>query len=149
MPLIRRRRVPFALEHMAQVAAAVAADDLSARHAEGAVRVPDDGAGDAVEVGGPAAAGFELVGGAVERGGAGGAGVGAGGGGVLVVGAGEGGFGAFFAEDPELFCPGMCGLVYGGDIEGEGRGYIYTFIQDGSPFIIALLDRVFGHVFCA
>lgn len=102
MPLIRRRRVPLPLEHMPQMAPAVAAHDLSAGHAEGAVGVADDGAGDAVEVGGPAAAGLELVGGAVERGGAGGAGVGAGGGGVLVVGAGEGGLGALFAEDAEL-----------------------------------------------
>jgi hypothetical protein len=37
--------------------------------------VPDYGAGDAVEVGGPAAAGRELVRGAVQRGGAGCAGV--------------------------------------------------------------------------
>lgn len=63
----------------------------------------DHGAGDAVEVRGPAAAGFEFVGGAVEGGGAAGAGVGAVRGCVFVVGAGEGGFGAFGAEDAELF----------------------------------------------
>lgn len=65
--------------------------------------MPDHRAGDTVEIGGPSATGFELVGCAVERGGAGGAGVGSGGGGVFVVGTGVGGFGAFFAEDAELF----------------------------------------------
>ncbi len=104
MPLIRRRRVPLPLEHMPQMPAALGARDLGARHAEGAVRVADNGAGDAVEVGGPAAAGLELVRGAVEGGVAGGAGVGAGVGGVLVVGARVGGLGAFFTEDTELFC---------------------------------------------
>lgn len=89
---------------MPQVATALGARDLGALHAEGAVGVADDGAGDGVEVRGPAAAGLELVRGAVEGGGAGGAGVGAGRGGVLVVGAGVGGLGAFFAEDAELFC---------------------------------------------
>lgn len=104
MPLIRRRRVPLPLKHMPQVPAAVRARNLRPCHAEGAVGVADDSAGDGIEVGGPAAAGFELMGGAVEGRGAGGAGVGAGRGGVLIVGAGEGGFGAFFAEDAELFC---------------------------------------------
>ena len=66
MPLIRRRRVPFPLEHVAQVAPARAAGDLGARHAERRVRVPGHGAGEAVEVGGPAAAGLELVRRAVE-----------------------------------------------------------------------------------
>lgn len=75
MPLVRRRRVPLPLEHVAQVPAALGADDLRARHAERAVGVAGDGAGEGVEVGGPAAAGFELVRGAVERGGAGGAGL--------------------------------------------------------------------------
>ena len=60
-------------------------------------------AGDVVEVGGPAAAGFEFVGRFVEGCGTGGAGVDSGGGHVVVVGARVGGFGAFFAEDAELF----------------------------------------------
>lgn len=75
MPLIRRRRIPLALEHMAQMAPAVAAHNLRARHAEGAVRVPRHGAGDAVEIGGPAAPGLELVRRAVEGRGAAGTGV--------------------------------------------------------------------------
>lgn len=51
---------------MAQVAAALAAGDFGARHAEGGVGVAGHGAGEGVEVGGPAAAGFELVRRAVE-----------------------------------------------------------------------------------
>ena len=43
------------------MAPAFAAGDLRPRHAKGGVRVPRHGAGDRVEVGGPAAAGFELV----------------------------------------------------------------------------------------
>ena len=73
MPLVRRRGIALPLEHMAQVAAALAAQDLRPRHAERRVRVPGHGAGDGVEVGGPAAAGLELVRRAVERGVAGGA----------------------------------------------------------------------------
>ena len=61
MPLVRRRRVPLPLEHVPEVAAALAAGDLGARHAERGVGVPGHGAGEGVEVGGPAAAGFELV----------------------------------------------------------------------------------------
>lgn len=66
MPLVRRRRVPLPFEHVAQMPPAFRADDLRARHAERAVGVAGDGAGEGVEVGGPAAAGFELVRGAVE-----------------------------------------------------------------------------------
>lgn len=109
MPLIRRRRVPFPLKHMPEMPPAVRAHNLRPLHPERAVRMPDHGARDGVEIRGPPAPGLELVGGAVERGGAGGAGVGAGGGGVFVVGAREGGLGAFFAEDAELFC-GVDGL---------------------------------------
>lgn len=104
VPLVRRRRVPLPLEHMPQVPAAVGADDLGALHAERGVEVPVDRPGDAVVVGGPAAAGLELVRGAVQGGVAAGAGVDALGGEVVVVFAGEGGLGALFAEDAELFC---------------------------------------------
>ena len=51
---------------MPQVPPAFRARDLGARHAERAVGVAGDGAGDGVKVGGPAAAGFELVGRGVE-----------------------------------------------------------------------------------
>ena len=73
MPLVRRRRVPLPLEHVAQMPAAAAAGDFGAGHAEGGVGVAGHGAGEGVEVGGPAAAGFALVGRAVEGGVAGGA----------------------------------------------------------------------------
>ena len=56
MTLVRRRIEPFALEDVAQVSAAVAANDLGPRHAEGAILVPRHGPGNAVEVGRPAAA---------------------------------------------------------------------------------------------
>jgi len=67
MPLVCRRRVPFALEDMAEVAPAVGAHNLGAQHAMRAVLVPLHGARDAVEVGRPAAARLELVRGLVER----------------------------------------------------------------------------------
>ena len=82
-----------------------------------------DGARDAVEVGGPAAVGGELVGCGVQRCGAAGAGIGAGLRGVLVVGAGEGGLRARLAEDTELFwfllgaTIGDCGVW----LEGGGQ----------------------------
>lgn len=104
MPLIRRRRIPFPLEHMAQMAPAITAHNLGALHAERAIRMPRHGPRDAVEIRRPAATRFELVRGEVEGRGAGGAAVGARGGGVFVVGAGEGAFGAAGAEDAELFC---------------------------------------------
>lgn len=104
MPLIRRRLIPLALEHVPEVAAAVRAHDLGALHAERAVRVALDGARHGVEEGGPAAARLELVRRLVQRRVAAGARVDAGAGGVFVVGAGEGGLGALFAEDAELFC---------------------------------------------
>ena len=66
MPLIRRRRISFPLKHMAQMATALRARNLRAIHAEGAVGVSLHGTRNAVEVGGPAAAGFEFVVGGVE-----------------------------------------------------------------------------------
>ena len=68
MPLIRRRRIPLPLEHMPQMPSALRACDLRPLHPKSAVRVPGHGAGDAVEVGGPTAAGFKLVGSCVEGG---------------------------------------------------------------------------------
>lgn len=104
VPLVGRRLVPLALKHVPQMAAAIAAHDLGARHAQAAVRVPRHRARQAVEVRRPAAAAGELVRRLVEGGAAAGAGVDAGGRGMLVVGAGEGGLGALFAEDAELLC---------------------------------------------
>lgn len=102
MPLIRRRVKPFALEHMSQVSATVAAHDFGPDHAKRAVLVPCHGTWQAVKVGRPAAPGIELVRGLVQRGVAPGAGVDAGRGVVLVEFAGAGGFGALLAKDAEL-----------------------------------------------
>lgn len=66
MALVRRRPEPFALEDVAEVPATVGAYDLRAQHAKGAVLVPRHGAGDAVEIGRPSAAGLELVVGPVQ-----------------------------------------------------------------------------------
>jgi hypothetical protein len=104
VPLVRRRRVPLPLEHVAQVAAAARAHDLGALHAEGAVAPAQDGPGHGVEEGRPAAAAAELVRGAVEGRVAPGAGVGALRGEVLVEGARVRRLGALLAEDAELLC---------------------------------------------
>lgn len=109
MPLVRRRVIALPLEHMAQMPPAVGAHDLGAHHAVGAVLVPRHRAGDAVEVGRPAAPGRELVPRRVQRRVAPRARVHPGAGRVLVVGAAAGGFGALFAEDAELSC--FWGLV--------------------------------------
>lgn len=93
----------LALENVAQVAAAVGANDLNALHTQRVVDVALDGTGEAVKVGGPAAAGLELVRGLVERRLATGTAVDTGFGKVLVVLAGEGHLGALFTQNAELF----------------------------------------------
>lgn len=104
MTLVRRRIEPFPLEDVAQVSAAVAANDLGPHHAKGAILVPRHGPGNAVEVGRPAAARVELVRGVVQGRVAPGAGVDACGGVVLVELASAGRFCALLAEDAKLFC---------------------------------------------
>lgn len=103
MPLIRRRRVSLALEHMSKMAPAIAAHDFRARHAQRAIHVPRDGARNGVEEGGPAAAGLEFVRGLVEGRGAAGTGVYPVRWHVFVVNAFKGRFGTFVAENAELF----------------------------------------------
>lgn len=103
MPLVRWRRVPFALEHMSQMAPTVRTHNLRPHHAEGLVLVARHGAGYCIEEGGPSAAGLELLVCGVEGRIAGGAGVDAHGRVVLVELAGEWGFGALFPDDAELF----------------------------------------------
>ena len=61
MPLVGGSGISLALEDMAEVTAAVGADDLGSRHAMAAVYVSGDGAGDAVEVSGPPAARLKFV----------------------------------------------------------------------------------------
>lgn len=97
MPLVRRGGKPLALEDVAQVPAAVGAGDLDALHEQAVVLVAHHGAGDAVKVGGPAAAAGELVRGLVQGCVAPCAGVDALGGVVLVICARAGCFGAFLA----------------------------------------------------
>lgn len=104
MPLIRRRREPLPLKDMAQMPAAVGAHNLCPHGEQGAVLMALDGAGDAVKVGGPAAAAAEFVRGFVEGRFAAGTGVHALGGVVLVEFTGAGSFGTLFAQDAELLC---------------------------------------------
>lgn len=144
MPLIRRRRVSLALEHVAQMAAAVAAHDLGALHAERAVGVAGDGAGDGVEEGGPAAAGLELLVGGVEGRLAGGARVDALARVVLVVLAAEGRLGALLADDAELFYGGALMLARVPSTVWPDRcrsitAVVLTWIQLRLPLAIALL----------
>ncbi len=98
------RVVALALKYVAEVTAAVGADDLGAAHAEGAILVPGHSTGDAVEVGGPAAARAELVAGLVQGGVASAAGVDALVGVMLIILAREGRFGTLFPQDLELGC---------------------------------------------
>jgi hypothetical protein len=111
MPFVRRCWVSLALEHMSQVASAVAANDLCPLHAESAVGVSGHGARNGVEEGGPSATRLELVLSSVDGRVATCAGVCAGGRGVLVVLAGEGRFGAFLTKDAELLCRSSIRLI--------------------------------------
>ena len=122
MPLVSRRRVPFALEHVPQVPAAVAAHNFGARHAEGPVLAPRHGPGDAVKIRRPPAPRRELVRRLVQRRLAPRARVDARRRLVLVELARAGRLGALFAEDAELL----------------GR-------EDGAPLLGGALVGVFRH----
>lgn len=104
VPLVRRRGVALALEHMSQVTSAIAAHDLCPLHAECAVGVSGHRTGHSIEECRPAAARFELVLSSVDGRIAAGAGVGAGAWHVLVILAREGRLGAFLAKHAELLC---------------------------------------------
>lgn len=121
MPLVRGRREPLAFEDMTKMAAAVGAHDLGAGHAEAAVLVAGHGAGDAVEVGWPAAARRELVRGLVEGSVAPRARVDALAGVVLVELARAGRLGALLAEDPELLPIEDGAPLVSGALVGEGH----------------------------
>ena len=75
MPLIRRRREPLSLKHMSQMPSTFRTRNLSPLHPKRAVRVPSYSTWNRIEVGWPAAAGFEFVGRAVKGRLAGGAGL--------------------------------------------------------------------------
>lgn len=102
MALIRRVGEALALEDVAEVAAAVGTGDLDSFHEHAGVLEAFDGAGDAVEVGGPAAAAAELVRCLVQGGVTPGACVHTLRRVVLVKLAGPGRLGALLAEDAEL-----------------------------------------------
>lgn len=155
MPLIRRRVVTLTLEHMAQVPAAVSTDDLRPLHAERAVCMSGDGAGNAVEIGWPSTARFEFMVGGVERRVASGAVVATARRLVLVVLASEGGFGAFFSENAELFCLWR-GVVSNHrvediiNVEQDGSGLSsqqHTWIQYCSPLVFGSIVWI-RHLFC-
>ena len=116
MPLVRRCRIPLALENMPEMASAVRAHNLCTGHAEGRICVSGHSTGDRIEICWPSTATLKLVIGCVERRIAGGAGIDTGVGHVLVVLAGEGGLGAFFAEDAELFCARVSDCVKTGGV---------------------------------
>jgi hypothetical protein len=102
MALIRWRRESLSLKNVAQVAAAVGADDFSPHRTKASVLMSSHCARDAVEIRRPAAARVELVSGFVERRIAGSAGVDALLGVVLVKLSSAGGFSALFSENSEL-----------------------------------------------
>lgn len=104
MPLIRRSRIPLALENMPQVPPTVTAGNLRPLHAKRAIRMPGDSPRDGIKVSRPAAPGLELLVRRVEGCMAACAGVDALGWVVGVVFACSGPLGAFFAKDAELFC---------------------------------------------
>lgn len=104
MPLVGRRGVTLSLEDMAQVPSAIRTHNLGALHAKGRVRMSGYGAGNTVEIRGPAASRLELVVRRVQRCVAAGAGVDTGGWRVFIVFARERRFCALFPENPELFC---------------------------------------------
>jgi hypothetical protein len=104
VPLIRRRRVALALEHMSQMASAVGAHDLGPLHSKGAIGVSGHGARNGIEERRPAAARLELLLCSVNGCIAAGASVSTGAWGVLVVLARERRFGAFVTENAELLC---------------------------------------------
>ena len=85
------------------MATTICANDFRSRHAKRSVGMPLHSTWNAVEIGRPTTAGFELVCGFVQRRIASSAGVDAGFGHVLVIFASEWRFGAFFADDAELF----------------------------------------------
>ena len=102
VPLIRRCRISFSLEHVPQMPTAIRADDLRPRHTKRVILMPRHSARQGVEIRGPSAAGREFVGGLVKRRTAASALVDAAGRGVFVVFACSGRLGAFLAEDAEL-----------------------------------------------
>jgi len=103
VPLIRRRRVTLALEHVSQMTATIATHYLRPRHAECTVRVPSYSSGHSIEESWPSTSTLELVLRGIEGCIAADAVISSLARSVFVVFASEGGFGSLFAEDSELF----------------------------------------------
>jgi len=102
MPLVSRCWVSLSLENVAEMTAAVRADDLGPLHTPTTVNVSRHGAGNGVVERRPSATALELLLRGVKRRVAAGAGVDTAGRRVLVVLAAEWGLGALLAEDAEL-----------------------------------------------
>jgi hypothetical protein len=100
--LVSWRREPLALENMAKVTTAIGAHNLRPRHAQGAVFMASDGAGDAIKISWPAAVGVELLLGLVQGCGTSRTGINALLRVVLVELAGARGLGTFLSQDTEL-----------------------------------------------
>ena len=103
-----------------------------------------DGAWNRVEIGGPAAAGFELVGCRIERGIAAGASIDTAARHVLVIRTGIGGFGTLLTENTELF--------YVGGLEKSlerSKLQASTFVQNSLPFAITFCDGICHIIGCA
>lgn len=111
MPLIRRRRIPFSLKHMAQMSSTVIAHDFNSLHAKCTVLIPANSAWDCVEECGPATARLELVFGGVQWCGAASASVDAGRRGVLVIFANIWCLGSLLAKDAKLLYVGQVSMV--------------------------------------
>lgn len=108
MALVRGSGKPFTLEDMAQMAAAVAADNFSPLHAKGVVDMSGDGSRDGIKISRPPTAGLELVVCRVERSIAPGAIVRALGRIVRVVLAASRALSALLAQDAKLFWVDAC-----------------------------------------
>lgn len=107
MALISGRRESLSFENMAQMAAAVGADNFGSGGAEASVLVSGNRTGDAIKICRPTAARVELVRSLVERCVACSAGVGALLGVMLIILSSARGFSSLFSENPELRC-GCC-----------------------------------------
>jgi len=104
MPLVGRRRITLALEHMTQMPSTVVAHNLNPLHTKRAILISANGARDCIEERGPSTTGLEFVAGFVQRRLTSCTCVQAGGRGVLVILAHIGRLGTLLAKDAELLC---------------------------------------------
>lgn len=122
MPLIGGSRIPFALENMSQMTAAIRAHNLCPCHPKCIISMPSNGAWNSVKICRPSATRFELMVGLVEGRFAAGAGVDTRFRHVLVVFPAKGSLSTLFSQNSELLyfrrcvnnrlLGGLTGLVY-------------------------------------